>query len=64
MRPGKITPYKGGRTAHFPRTRLTPDTRCKLDEILAARKISAADWVTEKIEQEYEQLPARDVPTG
>ena len=49
----KITPWKGGRTAAFPRSRITPDTRRKLDEILNRRGISAADWVTEKIERDW-----------
>lgn len=49
-----ITPHKGGRTADFPRTRLEPEVREKLDAILARRGISAADWVTEKIHQDDE----------
>lgn len=52
----EITPYKGGRRSHFPRSRITPDARKKLDKILERRKISAADWVTEKIEQEYQEI--------
>jgi hypothetical protein len=47
-----ITPHKGGRRAEFPRSRLTEDTRRKLDDILERRKMSAADWVTAKIEEE------------
>ena len=47
-----ITPHKGGRTARFPDTRLTPEVRAKLDEILARLNISAADWVTEKVNQD------------
>lgn len=47
-----ITPHKGGRTARFPDTRLTPEVREQLDEILTRRGISAADWVTEKIKED------------
>ena len=48
-----ITPHKGGRTASFPRTRLTPAIRAKLDTILALLEQSAADWVSVIIEREY-----------
>ena len=49
-----ITPHKGGRTARFPDTRLTPEARDQLDKILARRGLSASDWVTEKIEADAE----------
>lgn len=47
-----IRSHKGGRTAQFPRARLTPEVRAMLDTILAERKLSAADWVTQVIERE------------
>jgi hypothetical protein len=56
----KISPHKGGRTAHFPRSRITEDARKKLDLILQKRKISAADWVIEKIDQEYKALSDKE----
>jgi len=51
-----ITPHKGGRTTTFPRTRLTPAIRAKLDAILAHHNQSAADWVSKKIEDEHAHL--------
>lgn len=48
-----ITPHKGGRDATFPRSRLTKDVRRMLDELLELHGISASDWVTPLIVDEY-----------
>lgn len=51
-----ITPHKGGRNAAFPRSRLTNEERAMLESILAHRGVSAADWVSEKIINEYMEI--------
>jgi len=51
-----ITPHKGGRTAHAPRARMTPEARQRLDAILARTGESMADWLERMIEWEmYEE---------
>jgi len=52
----EIRPHKGGRAKRFPSARITPEHLKKLNEILERRKMSAADWVIEKIEQEYGRI--------
>lgn len=49
-----ITPHKGGRTERGPSLRMTAGEREQLDQILARRGVSFADWVAEKIEREVE----------
>lgn len=46
-----ITPHKGGRTAHLPRSRVTPDERKRIDQILADTGLSFADWVMAQVER-------------
>jgi hypothetical protein len=41
----KITPHKGGRVAHLPRGRVTPEERQRIDRVLAETGLSFADWV-------------------
>lgn len=47
-----ITPHKGGRDVRGPSLRMTELERQRLDEILARRGLSFADWVAEQIERE------------
>lgn len=53
MAKGQIK-QKGGRTNRI-HTTITPETRQKLNELLAKQKKSFADWLTEIIEEKHQK---------
>jgi hypothetical protein len=50
-----IRPHKGGRTAHAPRARMTPEARAQLDALLKRTGESMADWIERHVDEETQQ---------
>ena len=44
-----ITPHKGWRSEVWPGFRITPEDKERLAAMLAARGVSFADWVAERV---------------
>ena len=53
MNKRKIKLHKGGRDARLPSARISTDDLKALKEILKRRAISFADWIIEKIKEDF-----------